>query len=925
MKFPILVSLHCVFLLLVACTKESASTQDYMQQATKYVGEHNYRAAVISLKNAIQMEPQLASARYELGDVYLTIGDGISAEKELLLARDFGFNNATLEIKLQQARLWQNKFADVLALTAIAKEFSPESQSQLHSGRVLAAVAIGKLAQAHAELNLAQALATNSSTRFAKANVLLIEGKTDAAKSELTALLTQDKEHYAAWLEQGRILVKENALVDAEKAFRLVWEAGQDKTISPLRLKAALNLIQVSLMQNNIDAAKAILEDLKTALPTQPIVKYFVALIQYRDKDYEAARSNLLEVVNVAKEYLPAQLLLGATFYALGSFEQADVHLSRFVSRVPSHIQARKLLAATRMRQNRPSEVIDVLEPMLKDNTGDQQLLAMIGKAAISSGAVDKGTDYLERAVSADPENTLLRTELASAYLNQGDLDLAVKELESIPDKDANRRDSLLIAAALRAGDVQKAKAIAAQLLLREPSAAVLTMVGGVELVAGERLAAITYFDKALALSPDFIPAMNYLAQLAIEDSDLVRARTLLDKIVQIEPTHLVALLSIAQLTEQQGGTQEQTLEWVEKAHRSQPTAIQPVIVLTRYYLKKEQPDRALEIAKAYAVSTLESPEALLLFAQTQLAAGQAQAALNTADKYLKNQPNLVPGHLARAKIQMELGNDFEVRSSLQKALALQPDNLEATLVLAKLELSRKNYPATTALAEGLNKTHKTHNLGFQLLGDVWAHQGQWAKALGYYQKAAKVNLDFEVLLKLASTHGKLQQNKEALTLLSEWKVKHPDDAAIDLMISQFQSRSGDATAALKSLEQTVAKQPNNAAAWNNLAWSYFEFGDAKALDAARKAHQLQPKMPEIIDTYAWILLSTGGDKNTALALLREASQLAPTAVEIEYHLAEALIQNGEIAPGKAILQKIVKSGPEFASLEKAKQRLKGL
>ena len=76
----------CITLLLSACGTE-LSDQEYVSRAKDALDKGELRSASIYLKNALAQNPNNAEARWLLGKAHLDIGDGGSAEKELLRAR----------------------------------------------------------------------------------------------------------------------------------------------------------------------------------------------------------------------------------------------------------------------------------------------------------------------------------------------------------------------------------------------------------------------------------------------------------------------------------------------------------------------------------------------------------------------------------------------------------------------------------------------------------------------------------------------------------------------------------------------------------------------------------------------------------------------------------------------------------------------
>jgi len=75
----------------------------------------------------------------------------------------------------------------------------------------------------------------------------------------------------------------------------------------------------------------------------------------------------------------------------------------------------------------------------------------------------------------------------------------------------------------------------------------------------------------------------------------------------------------------------------------------------------------------------------------------------------------------------------------------------------------------------------------------------------------------------------------------------------------------------------------------NNLAYAQDQVGNKQvALGYALRALKEAPQNPSVMDTAAWLLIQTGGDRARALQLLRAASDKAPQNAPIRAHLQAA-------------------------------------
>src|SRR6516225_2945460 len=103
------------FALASSATYAKESTA-YVKEAEQYIAQGNLKAAEIELRNAIREAPQDPVLRARLAEVYLQLGDAVSAEREARAARERNGNEADYLPVLAEALLRREKFADLINL-----------------------------------------------------------------------------------------------------------------------------------------------------------------------------------------------------------------------------------------------------------------------------------------------------------------------------------------------------------------------------------------------------------------------------------------------------------------------------------------------------------------------------------------------------------------------------------------------------------------------------------------------------------------------------------------------------------------------------------------------------------------------------------------------------------------------------------------
>ena len=108
-------------LVLVGCDGSPADqADDFLKNAEKSFGEADYAAALIDLRNALQIDPENAEARRLFGQTLLLVGQVDAAEKELSRAWSLGLQSPEVELLRARARVLNRDFA------AVAEEVDPQ-------------------------------------------------------------------------------------------------------------------------------------------------------------------------------------------------------------------------------------------------------------------------------------------------------------------------------------------------------------------------------------------------------------------------------------------------------------------------------------------------------------------------------------------------------------------------------------------------------------------------------------------------------------------------------------------------------------------------------------------------------------------------------------------------------------------------------
>jgi tetratricopeptide (TPR) repeat protein len=178
--------------------------------------------------------------------------------------------------------------------------------------------------------------------------------------------------------------------------------------------------------------------------------------------------------------------------------------------------------------------------------------------------------------------------------------------------------------------------------------------------------------------------------------------------------------------------------------------------------------------------------------------------------------------------------------------------------------------------------------------------------------------------IKMHGAYARAGQPAEAERRLLQWLKDSPDDAHVRMYAAEVAMTAGDYERAIEHYEWLVQRHPDNALALNNLAFTYQQAKDDRALATAERAYKVRPDNPDIVDTLGWILAERG-NTTRALQLLQRAVAIAPAGHPSRYHLAQVWLKTGNTKKARAELEQLLSANNTFAQRAEAARLLERL
>jgi cellulose synthase operon protein C len=880
------------------------------------------RSAYINLKNALLQDPFLVSAHLLLGKIYIQLGQGDKAEKELLIADGLGAHQSLTLIPLARAYLLQGKakklLAELFPLGTVAEE-----DAELLALRGQAHLQLDQLYDAQRAFTQAlERNPNNVSAVLGRIQVLLLKGDLNEADFYARRAVELAPDNPRAWYLKGLMT---RSLGDIQSALRDFERA---TTALPAYLPAQIARISALLELGRTGPAMAAVEETLTIYPRDPRPIYLKAVVQARlqelDEAKESLRQTQLLISQLPRELVeahpPTLLLAGLVSYSLKQWAQATDYLGLYLEKFPDAVGPRTLLAQIALERDQIEEAVKLLDPALGLAPGDQRVLSLLAEAYMRDRQYVKAANFLQQAIEAGDDNLVLRTQRAVNRFGLGSKAQAIEELGAVFEADPRyeKAGATLVVMSLKERRFDEAVRVARRLLESSPdNLTYLNLYGVAQMAASSPDAARWAFNLVLVLDGRFVPAQLNLAELELRDGRAEEARRRLQLLLARNPDSISGMLLLARAFEQLGD-REDAKQWAQKAAATDPNAIPVAVYLTDLLLKMKSTEEALTTVESLEWRAVDPDDLDLLAALARAYIANGRRA--TAQVVLQRGSTLAGYNAASllelATLQRQAGDLNGAIWSLEKAVSGQPKYLPARIKLGEIYTEVGRFKQATDLATALQKDFPKEPYGEHLMGAIARARGDDAGALEHFTRALKLRESPILAVRHFETLRAVQGIGPAVDFLKRWVDKHPDDEIARQALAEGLVRGGRSAEAKEIYQRALARTPDNATLLNNLALIYAQEGSPKAIELARKAHQILPA-PEITDTLGWVLVRAG-QFDEGLTHLRDAQTRAAAEPGIGYHIAYALDRMGRPDEALAELKRLFGKDTDFPERDDA-------
>ena len=651
---------------------------------------------------------------------------------------------------------------------------------------------------------------------------------------------------------------------------------------------------------------------------------YYENALQLLEKDeFQGAIIELKNALQQDSENVAARILLGRLQLMLGDGKSAEEAFERALKSGADEALLIVSLSRAMLSQRKYSEVLARVTNSNRPADIEAQLLAIRGDALAEMRRLDDADAAFASAERMDPDLAAATLGRAKVALLRGNLAGSFELASAAVAKDNTTPDAWYFR-----GDINR--------------------------VSGKNDAALIDFDKAVEIQPGHLRARLARATLLVETGRWDRAKEDVDFIRQLDPRDPFAAILAARIFDNAGNATKsrEALAEAETIIRNMDPAFlrtdPPSLLagaLTANALKKYDDAanflnqylklnnhhagarkllgqilirqnslaRALEILRPAALVTPDDPQLLSMLGSTMVRLGRYDEGLRFLERAVELTPNSGWTRIQRAMGRIAAGESEGGIADLQSAVELDPEALEPRYMLAMQHLKQQRFADALKSAEELSTLTPDNPAAFNLVGAAKIGLGDNPGAKQAFLKALELAPDFNDarynLSQIAVGEGDVAGGEKALL---DVLARNSKETRAMRELATLAERTGRVNDAIVWLEKVRNLEASDIASQARLVQLYLKVGKAdNAYYLADNLYRFNPNNPDVIEVLGKSHMALGR-KPKAIELFRTMADLVRESGPKLYYVSELLLSAGDEATALSILEKSVRTDPNY-------------
>lgn len=657
----------------------------------------------------------------------------------------------------------------------------------------------------------------------------------------------------------------------------------------------------------------------------------------YDAGDYEKARLEFKNVLQIDPKDIPARYMLGQTLEKLEDWRGAAGHYLAIIEADPTHRGALARMGQIYLLARNTTEAQKLVDKLLALDPNDPDGLTLRGGIKALAQDVDGALADAEAALRAQPGHVNASALAASLYMQKNKPDESIAALKAALEKEPKNTtvQTLLARIYSQIGKKDEAEKLLRDIIADEPE------------VLGHRLRLAQFFaeqkkndevERVLTQAAAEIttpPKDANNAKLALVDFQVRSASTdkgiaTLKGMIEKDPKNFDLRMALARLYERKNQHEDAIATYQaivdDEADPKSPQALaaktRKAMVMARSGDKKGAGELVADVLK----DNPRDQDALVLRATLALDAGDPSAAIADYRAALKDNPNdpnisrlLARAHQANKEPQLAIDallkaadanpNALELRGDLANLYA-QQQNLDAALdqldaVLKhdpknrsafegkfKTYVYRKKWDKAMQVADQLKEQLPTDAIGYYYAGLVLQAQKKLAESIEQFESALAVAPDaVQPLSQLVKSQLALNRRDLAEKRLAEVLERNPKNFVAHNLLGELQLMGEHYEEAKKSFETALGLSDRWAILYRNLAVAQMALKDEDGAIATMEKGIEKTGGSSLLITSLASYLEKTGKLDAAIAQYEKVLKANPKSQLAANNIAMLLIE----------------------------------
>lgn len=779
-----------------------------------YAVKGNYPAALRFLKKAFSMNDSKAETGVTLAKVYMHMASFKEARDYIEMALEKEPANRAALYVLAEIQLNQNEMDGAIETYGrIIEKYPSDTMAMFRKGVLY--LKAGNYDEAMAiSRSLLEAFPEKPEGHRLMGMVLFYKTDYDNAIIALQKSLAKG-ENEGAYYFLGLCHYYENELEQALGQFQRVLD------FEPTQVQARIMVALVLLKQGRTDDAiieikRAIKVDEDNAFAQNVLGSAYMAKGMYEEG---------LEALNRAIEIDPgivgAHIKKGLFNLSTGKLEQAETDLTTAVKVAPEVLSSRVILASYYIKTNRLEEAVKILQEGINGRNTDAVLYSLAAEAFMLDNKVSDAVSYLQMAKAANPGYFVSYFNLSALYFMRGEAEKAIKELNAVIERSPdNVRALTSLAAILETQD-------------RDWEA---------------------FRNYTRAMQTGKAEGYAALAKYYVRNNNLETAVGVLDEGIAKNPSEVSLYELKGGILMSQKRLQEaiKTYEWL--------SAVNPELGFTlrvNAYTEMKKPEQALRLVRSEIEKEPERLDLMATVPWLYMLMGKKHAAVDSAERIMKDYPEAPEGYLALARVYRESRELDRAIELAGKASALHARSVKPYMMLGDLYSAKGQYDAALASYRKAEEAKAGYVPAVYRQGAVLHAMQRRQEAAAEYVRVLRLSMNhLPALNNLAYLYAEDGSNEaKALQLATRAYILAPRNGLVADTLGYVMLKNNDAQGALKVLKRALELVPDNPSIYYHFALACAESGDrTRALENVRHALALgefpeQPQARRLLDS----------------------------------------------------------------------------